>query len=188
MVNKKQVTATLPYFIAAGALTAGIVAWFKSRTGIPKGAKAVSPFNVEKYLGKWYEIARLDYHFEKNLVNVTAEYSRNDDGTIEVANRGQDSLTGEWEGSVGKAKFMGDKKEGRLKVSFFGPFYAAYNVIGIDKQYQNALVAGNDRDYLWLLSRKPEMSEKMKNRFLNKAEALGFDTSKLIWTAQQDSV
>lgn len=187
MINKKQVSATLPYFLAAGALTAGVVAWFKSRMSIPKGAKPVSPFNVDKYLGKWYEIARLDYSFEKDLINVTAEYTLNDDGTIGVANRGQDSLTGEWEGSVGKAKFIGDKNEGRLKVSFFGPFYAAYNVIGIDKQYQNALVVGNDRDYLWLLSRQPQMSERIRNRFLNKVEALGFDTSKLIWTAQQDS-
>jgi len=153
----------------------------KSRQTIPKGAIAVRPFNKEKYLGKWYEIARFDYRFEENLNNVTATYSLNDDGTIRVDNRGYDVEKNKWKESIGKAKPGGDPDEAKLKVSFFGPFYAPYNVIAIDDDYKYALVAGKNLDYLWLLSREKTMPENIKVDYIKKAQQLGYKTEKLVW-------
>lgn len=164
--------------LAAGAaLTLGLT----SCKTIPKGVTAVKPFDKDKYLGKWYEIARLDYRFEKNMNNVTAEYSINKDGSIKVLNKGYNYEKRKEEEAVGKAKFVGASDEAKLKVSFWGPFYAGYNVIAIDPDYKYALVAGKNLKYLWLLSRKTTMPENIKEAYLQKAESLGYDISKLIW-------
>lgn len=151
---------------------------------IPKGAVAVKPFEKEKYLGKWYEIARMDFKFEKNLSNVTAEYSAGEEGMIVVKNRGYDTVKNIWKESIGKAKSVRDPQEARLKVSFFGPFYAGYNVIAIDKDYRYALVAGNNLKYLWILSRTPEIPEQVKEDYMQKARVLGYATNELVWTLQ----
>ncbi len=148
---------------------------------IPKGVTAVSPFEKEKYLGKWYEIARFDFKFEEGLNNTTAEYSIRDDGKIKVVNRGYDYENETWEKAEGKAKFVKSDTIAMLKVSFFGPFYGGYNVITIDPDYQYALVAGDSREYLWILSREKTIPESIKNQYIRKAEAHGFDTSELIW-------
>jgi apolipoprotein D and lipocalin family protein len=148
---------------------------------IPKGAQAVTPFEKERYLGKWYEIARLDYYFERNLNNVTANYSSKKDGIIKVENRGYNIITKKWKEAVGKAKLAGAPDEGKLKVSFFGPFYAGYTVIAIDDAYTYALIAGNSLDYLWILSRKTTIPDAIKELYLKKAQDIGYDTSKLIW-------
>ena len=154
------------------------------RVSLPKGAKAVKPFDKERYLGKWFEIARMDFKFEKNLSNVTAEYSQADEGIIQVKNRGYDTLKNVWKQSIGKAKSVKDPQEARLKVSFFGPFYAGYNVIAIDPDYQYALVAGNNLKYLWILSRSTNVPKKVKDDYLEQAKALGYETEKLVWTLQ----
>jgi apolipoprotein D and lipocalin family protein len=167
--------------LALGLGAAAIAVNFTSCVSIPKGAKAVRPFNRDKYLGKWYEIARMDFKFEKNLSNVSATYSIREDGLIKVDNRGYDYIKGKWKQSIGKAKPATDKNEGRLKVSFFGPFYAGYNVIAIDKRYQYALIAGNNLDYLWILSREKTIPEDVKAGYLEKAKSLGFDVDKLVW-------
>lgn len=134
---------------SSAVLLAGLsVVLIDGCVSIPKNATAVQPFSLKKYTGKWYEIARFDYRFEKNLINVTAEYSPNDDGSIKVKNRGYDVKKEKWKESVGKAKPVKGKDEARLKVSFFGPFYAGYNVVKIDKDYKYALIAGNNLDYL----------------------------------------
>ena len=153
----------------------------KSCKTIPKGSVAVKPFDKEKYLGKWYEIARLDFHYEKNMNNTSAEYSLNEDGSIKVVNRGYNYIKDEEKEAIGKAKFVGSSDEAKLKVSFFGPFYAGYNVIAIDSDYKYALIAGKNLKYLWLLSRKKTMPEKVKQAYLKKAESLGYDVSKLVW-------
>lgn len=176
-MNKTERT-TIYFTLALGVCA---LLWSGCRVSIPKGAKAVKPFDTKQYLGKWYEIARLDFKFEKNLNNVTAEYSDQDNGLIKVDNRGYDTVKNEWKQSVGKAKFVKDPQEARLKVSFFGPFYAGYNVIAIDPDYQYALVAGNNLKYLWILSRKTTIPEKIKNDYLKQAKQLGYDTSDLIW-------
>jgi apolipoprotein D and lipocalin family protein len=158
-----------------------VVSYAGCGVSIPKGAKAIKPFKKDKYLGKWYEIARMDFKFEKDLNNVTATYTL-EDGSIKVDNRGYNDVKKEWKQSIGKAKFVNDENEARLKVSFFGPFYAGYNVIEIDADYQYALVAGNSLDYLWILSRKPTIPEEIKAAYLKKAKDIGYKTAELVWT------
>ncbi|MVN91775.1 lipocalin family protein [Mucilaginibacter aquatilis] len=175
MKNKIYLLAGL-----AGLTVLGIK--LSSCVSIPKGATAVKPFNEQEYLGTWYEIARMDFKFEKGLSEVTANYSMNDDGTIKVTNRGFKDKDQEWKESIGKAKFVKSPDEARLKVSFFGPFYAGYNVIALDDDYKYALIAGNNLKYLWLLSREKSMPDYIKQRYLEHAKALGYDTAKLIWT------
>lgn len=165
------------WLIAAGFITMICT----SCAHIPKGARAVSGFQPDRYLGKWYEIARFDYLFEKNLNNVTATYTNNDHCSIKVLNSGYNYKKEAWKSATGKAKFRHDRSTGALKVSFFGPFYAAYNVIAIDQDYQYALVAGKNLKYLWILSRTPSMPAGIKEQYLAKAAAIGYDTTALIW-------
>ena len=148
---------------------------------IPEGAVAVKPFDKKKYLGKWYEIARLDFKYEKDLNNVTAEYSLNKNGSIRVKNRGFNTRKREWKEATGKAKFVEDENTAMLKVSFFGPFYSGYNVIAIDEQYRYALVAGESLKYLWILSRSTSIPDEIKNNYLEIAGNIGYKTSDLLW-------
>ncbi len=148
---------------------------------IPKSAKAVSPFEKERYLGLWYEIARKDFKFERNLNNTTAEYSLNDDGSIKVLNRGYNTEKNEWTQAIGKAKFVGEEDLAQLKVSFFGPFYSGYNVIALDEDYCYALVAGKNLDLLWILSREKTIPVDIKDKYIQIAKEIGYDTSDLIW-------
>jgi apolipoprotein D and lipocalin family protein len=141
----------------------------------------VKPFDLQKYLGKWYEIARLDYKYEKNLDNVTATYSLKDDKTVRVDNKGYNYEKSKWEESIGKAKPVNDPSEGKLKVSFFGPFYSDYNVIALDDNYKYALVAGESNDYLWILSREKTIPDNIKSEYIKKAQSIGYQTDNLIW-------
>jgi apolipoprotein D and lipocalin family protein len=159
----------------------GLIILNSCSVGIPKGATAVQDFNADKYLGKWYEIARFDYKFEKDMDNVTATYSKNEDGNIRVENRGYNYVKKEWKESVGEARFVNDPSEARLKVSFFKPIWAGYNVIDIDDNYQYALVVGNSVKYIWILSRTKEIPENIRQRFLEKAKSIGYNTDELIW-------
>jgi apolipoprotein D and lipocalin family protein len=172
MTSKRFVQAFILLFIIAGVY---------SCSTIPKGAEAVKPFYKEKYLGKWYEIARLDFKFEKNMNNTTAEYSLNDNGTIKVNNQGYNTKKEKWSQAIGKVKFVDKEDIAMLKVSFFGPFYAGYNVIAIDPEYQYALVAGKNTDYLWILSRQTTIPDDIKAKYLKIAQDIGFKTSDLVW-------
>ncbi|MGE4290476.1 MAG: lipocalin family protein [Salinivirgaceae bacterium] len=154
---------------------------FNSCVSIPKGAVAVKPFDKEKYLGKWYELARLDFKYERNLNNTTAEYSLIDNGTIKVDNKGYNTLKERWEQATGKAKFVGEENVAMLKVSFFGPFYSGYNVIAIDNDYKYALVAGKSLKYLWILSRETNIPDDIKEKYLKIAEGIGYNTDNLLW-------
>lgn len=147
----------------------------------PKGVKPVSDFNASRYLGKWYEIARLENRFEKGMEQVTATYGLRSDGGITVLNRGYDPIKNRWKESEGKAYFTGAPTTAALKVSFFGPFYGGYNVIKLDKDYQHALVSGPNRDYLWILSRSTTLPETVKQEFLATARELGFPVEQLVW-------
>ena len=149
-------------------------------TGIPDGIEPVDNFELEPYLGTWYEIARLDHSFERGLSNVTANYSLRDDGGVAVVNRGFRTDKGEWDEAKGKAFFIDDTSVGRLKVSFFGPFYGAYNVFALGENYEYSMVAGPDRSYLWILAREPQVSQELLDDLIAKAEAAGYDTSELI--------
>lgn len=152
--------------------------------GIPEKASPVDGFERDRYLGTWYEIARLDHSFERGLEKVSAEYSLRDDGGIRVVNRGYDPARRQWKEAIGKAYALGDPTVGRLKVSFWGPFYSSYNIIALDAQdYGYAMVCGPNTSYLWILARKPQLDESTKMQLIGKAQALGFETDKLIHVA-----
>lgn len=152
---------------------------------LPENVKPVDHFNSDKYLGKWFEIARLDHSFERGLSKVSASYSLRDDGGIRVINRGYDVQKQKWKEAEGKAYFVNGSDQGYLKVSFFGPFYGAYIVVELDHEhYQYSLVSGPDKSYLWILSRTPQMNPEIQKRLVEKAAALGYDTGKLIFVEQ----
>ena len=154
-------------------------------TGKSDNIKPVENFKTDRYLGTWYEIARIDHRFEKGLSRVTAEYSMREDGGITVVNRGFSAADGTWKESVGKARFVDGKDKGHLKVSFFGPFYGAYVVFELDQTgYQYALVSGPDTSYFWLLSRTPEMDPALRERLLDSAVAKGFKRDDILLVDQ----
>ncbi len=165
-----------------GAILLLTIAFQSGCTGIPNGAQAVSGFELDRYLGTWYEVARLDHRFERGMSNVTANYSMRNDGGVSVLNRGYKAADGEWEDATGKAYFIGDSDIGQLKVSFFGPFYGGYNILELDKDdYQYALVAGPDTSYLWILARSPDLDPEILTNLVNSAKDLGFPTDELIY-------
>jgi apolipoprotein D and lipocalin family protein len=171
----KGFTILLAAFIAIGTL----IACSAERNS--HEPEVVGNFRSEKYLGTWYEIARLDYKWEEDLNNVTATYSLKENGDIKVDNKGYNTEKKKWEESIGKAEPVGDPSRGKLKVSFFGPFYSDYNVVALDPEYRYALVAGESTDYLWLLSREKTMPKPVKDAYLAKAKELGYNIGALIW-------
>jgi apolipoprotein D and lipocalin family protein len=153
--------------------------------GVPKGVKPVENFTVERYLGRWYEIARLDHSFERGLSHVTADYSLREDGGVRVLNRGYSDKKKEWKSAEGKAYFVQEPDRGYLKVSFFGPFYGSYVVFELDQQeYQYSVISGPNKSYLWILARKPQIQPELKQELISRAAALGFDTTKLVFPEQ----
>lgn len=156
-------------------------------TSVPDGVKPVTGFDAQRYLGTWYEIARFDHSFERDLSKVTATYSERSDGGIRVLNKGYNSESGEWEEAEGKAYFVDDEQTGHLKVSFFGPFYASYVIAELDKEhYSYSLVTGPDKSYLWILSRTPTLPDNVVEKLVDKAKSLGFSTEQFIWVEQRD--
>ncbi|NOT84133.1 MAG: lipocalin [Methylococcaceae bacterium] len=154
-------------------------------TGIPQGLTAITGFDVQRYLGTWHEIARLDHRFERGLDSISATYSLREDGGINIVNQGYKSDSGEWTKAEGKAYFVEKPDVGRLKVSFFGPFFGGYNIIALDKKnYAYAMITGPDKDYLWILSRTPQLSKPTLQTLIGQAKAQGFATDKLIFVKQ----
>lgn len=149
-------------------------------TGIPSGCQAVEGFELERYLGLWHEIARLDHSFERGLERVTAHYARRDDDGVAVTNRGFNPDDNEWDEADGKAYFEEGPDIGRFRVSFFGPFYAGYNILWLDDDYEHAIVAGPNHGFLWLLARSPDVAPDMYERMVMLARQSGFDTDALI--------
>lgn len=155
-------------------------------TGIAENIRPVEGLQTEQYLGRWYEIARLDHSFERGLSNVSAEYSLREDGGIKVLNRGYSSKNKQWKTAEGKAYFVDKQTKGHLKVSFFGPFYGSYVIFKLDKvNYQYAYVTSYSKDYLWLLARTATVTEAVKQDFINTAKMNGFATEQLIFVDQQ---
>lgn len=166
-----------------GTLLALLFLLFNSCASIPKKAKPIENFDINRYLGVWYEIARFDFRFERNLNNTSAQYSLNKNGNVIVLNSGYNFIKEEWKKAEGLAKFRDQKDIAALKVSFFGPFYSGYNVVALDENYQYALVAGKNLDYLWILSREKNIPDNVKADYLQIATEIGYDTSRLIWVA-----
>jgi len=162
------------FWVVACCLLSGCLA-------VPDGIEPVDNFELNRYLGKWYEIARLDHSFERGLEAVSAEYSLRDDGGIRVINSGRNTDTQANQEAEGRAYFVDQPNLGYLKVSFFGPFFGSYVIFELDENYQYAFIAGNTTNYLWLLARTPEVSQELVNQFISRATQLGFDTSQLIF-------
>lgn len=150
--------------------------------GMPEKVSPIKSFELSRYVGKWYEIARLDHSFERGLEKISAEYSIAGDGGVSVVNRGYSSEDAEWKEAIGKAYFVNDKNEGYLKVSFFGPFYGSYVIFEIDQaNYEYAFISGPDTSYLWLLARKPDVPQEVIEKFKKRSKELGFNTDELIF-------
>ncbi|MFV8440260.1 lipocalin family protein, partial [Vibrio owensii] len=144
----------------------------------------VNNFELQPYLGKRYEIARLDHSFERGLSNVTAEYELREDGGVTVINRGYSEEDKEWTQADGKAYFVDGENTGHLKVSFFGPFYSSYIVFELDENYDYAFISGFNHDYLWLLSRTPTVDKATVEHFKQVAKEKGFALDELILVDQ----
>lgn len=153
--------------------------------GIPDNVTPASNFELSRYLGKWYEIARLDHRFERGLSKISAQYSLRDDGGVKVLNRGYSEEKQKWQQAEGKAYFVEDENTGHLKVSFFGPFYGSYIIFELDKEYQYAMISGPDTEYLWILSRTPQLDPAITDRLVSKANSLGFNTDELIYVEHE---
>jgi apolipoprotein D and lipocalin family protein len=166
-----------PWLLALAALSG-------CSTQPPAGVTVVTPFDLARYEGRWYEIARLDHSFERGLTDVSATYLRQSDGSVQVVNRGYDAQGGRWKEAIGKALFTGSPSVASLKVSFFGPFYGGYHVVDLDDNgYRWSMVIGPDRDYLWILARDKTIAPDVRERLIARAAALGVDVSKLIWVS-----
>lgn len=169
-----------------GALAAAGALGLAGCTGVPPNVRPVRGFQLERYLGKWYEIARLDHSFERGLERVTAEYAMRPDGDVEVVNRGYDVANKRWKQAVGRARFTETPDVGRLKVSFFGPFWGGYNIAELAPDYGHALVTGPDTSYLWILARQPTLPKPVLDRLVGRARELGFPVEQLIYVKQTE--
>jgi len=162
-----------------------IAACLSGCTGIPEGLTAVDGFEINRYLGTWYEIARLDHRFERGLNNISATYTLSEDGGVNVLNKGWNQANGEWEQAKGIAYFVEQPDVGRLKVSFLGPFYGGYNIIELDKKdYSYSMITGPDKSYFWILSRTKQLPKATLESLIEKAKRMGFATDKLIFVNQ----
>lgn len=166
----------------AGATAATVfTAFYRRKHSIPEKAEPVTPFDLEQYLGKWYEIARLDVRWERNLSDVTAEYTLMEDGRLKVVNSGYNYKKEQWERAEGVAQFVGEPDTAALEVSFFGPFFSGYNVIAIERDYEYALVVGRNTKQCWILSRTKKLPEEVRARFVTEAMKVGVRVNNLIW-------
>lgn len=161
-----------------------IIVFVAGCTGTPQGVTPVTPFQLERYLGQWHEIARLDHRFERGLTEVTANYSMREDGGVKVINRGFNTEENAWEQAEGKAYFVADANTGALKVSFFGPFYGGYNIAKLTNDYSVALVIGPSTEYAWLLARSKTPDKAVCDSYMAFADELGIASEDWIWLQQ----
>lgn len=177
-------TSLFPTILRAARLMlfgAGLAGLSAANSASAAEIQPVTPFDIKQYSGKWYELYRLDHRFERDLSNVTANYRLQQDGTVEVENRGFNTKKCKWNDATGTAKFRGPTDVADLKVTFFWPFSGAYKVFELDHQgYRWAAVAGDNLNYLWILSRSPTLPAGVEQKLLNRAAQLGYDTGKLI--------
>ena len=147
----------------------------------------VKELDLNRYLGKWYEIARFPHSFEKNLVGVTATYSLRDDGKIKVLNQGyKNTLDGELSVAEGKAKIPNKQEPAKLKVSFFWIFYGDYNVLELGENYQYVMIGSSTDKYFWILSRTPQMAPEVYEMLLEKARKRGYNLARLEKVPQKE--
>ncbi|HRL98404.1 MAG TPA: lipocalin family protein [Acidovorax sp.] len=169
--------------IAAVAMVGLLVLSACSTPRTPEGLQVVTDFDVDRYTGHWHEVARIDHAMERGLTRASATYSRNADGSVKVVNRGYDPVRQQWKEAEGTARFVGAPTRAALEVSFFGPFHGGYNVVALDENYQWAMVVGSNRNYVWILSRTPTLPWHVREHLLERAQAMGLDTRRLLWAA-----
>ena len=175
MKKEKWLLATL---VGAGV---GAIVYSLLSKDFPDGSLPVKPFDMNRYLGKWYEIARLPNAIEKNLKNLTEEYSAISNDKFKVVTKAYNFKKGKWRQATGTIKYAGPEDVGMLEVSYFGPFYLSYNILAIDTDYRYALVSGSGLDYLWILSREMTAPDEIKSQFLSIAWKIGFKVEDLEW-------
>lgn len=164
-------------------LTVIVFSLFACSAPLTVDNSAVKTVELDKYAGEWYELARFDHRFERGMEHCRTTYTLQKDGTIRVTNRGKKD--GEWKTSVGKGKVTGEP--GVLRVSFFGPFYSDYRIMMLAPDYSYALVGGGGDDYLWILSRTPQLKQETLDQIVYEAHQRGYKTSNLIWVDQSAS-
>lgn len=187
-VSERRATSSLWRFAPWLLLgLVGVSLYGCASTRPPKGIAPVQPFDIHRYAGRWFEIARLDHRFERGLTDVTATYALQDDGSVRVVNRGFDAdkgAAGDWRSATGRAVFTGAPSVASLKVSFFGPFYGGYHVAALGPDYRWALVVGPNRGYAWILARDKTLDPDTRDEILGRARALGLHTNALVWVSQ----
>lgn len=171
--------------LAAVSLFAGYKLYKANNPKVPENVTPIENFDLNRYLGKWYEVARVENRFEKGLIKTTAEYSLNEDGTVNVLNSGLDEISGRHKHASGTAKFIQGPDVGALKVSFFGPFYGGYNIVALDEDYQWAIIVGSSPKYFWVLSRTPEVPAVLRERVFTIAPEVGVITNNIKWVQQK---
>lgn len=161
-------------------LMAFVVSLFSACDASDIDNSTVKSVDLNRYLGSWYEIAKYDHYFERDLDYAMARYTLRDDGKIDVLN------TGIKDGRAKDAKGIAKTTDvpGLLRVSFFGPFFGDYRIMMLDEDYQYVLVGGSTDKYLWILSRTAELDDATLSLILAEADRRGYDTSKLIWVKQ----
>jgi apolipoprotein D and lipocalin family protein len=159
-----------------------------SNAGSTASIPAVNNFELGRYLGKWYEIARLPHSFERDMKDVYAEYGLREDGKISVINSGW--RDGKKSVANGVAHPKNDPHTGELRVSFFRPFYGDYRIVWLEPDYSAAIVTGATTDYLWILARSPQIEQEQLNRYLEKITKWGFEVSKIEfpWTGKYEGI
>lgn len=161
-------------------MLAALLSGFSAKAQNEYDNSVIDYVDLDRYLGSWYEIARFDHSFERGMYATKANYSLNEDGSIEVVNSGYKN--GKFKMSVGKAKLT--ETPALLRVSFFGPFYSDYRILMLDPDYQFALIGSKSKNYLWILSRTPMMRVEDLDLILNEAESRGYEVTNLIWVDQ----
>lgn len=173
-----------PIVLAGAAAAATLLVLSACAARAPQGVAPVADFDIDRYAGRWLELARIEHRFERGLTQTSAEYSGQPDGSVRVVNRGYDPRKKTWREAVGRARFAGEPSTGALQVSFFGPFWAGYHVVALDPNYQWAMVIGSNLDSFWILSRSRTLPPGVRNRLLAQARALGVDIDKVQWVDQ----
>lgn len=184
MKKSKKIAVTAAAALLGAAAT-GVLLAYRNRETMPAGAEPLKNFEPERFMGLWYEIARMPLSYEKDMHYVTAEYSMQENGSMRVVNMGYNEKKKRWQKAIGKAVFVNETDEASMKIAFLGPFYSGYNVVDMDEEYKYALVFGRNLDYMWILSRETTIPEEIERRFLEKANDMGYDLYRLIWTEQE---
>lgn len=158
-----------------------LFAFFSCSSPVTVDNSTVKKVDLNRYVGKWYEIARFDHMFEKDMTHCTAYYTLVGDGKLEISNMGKKN--GRWKTSEGKGRLTDEA--GLFRVSFFGPFYSDYRIMMLAHDYSYALIGGDGDDYLWILSRTPKLKQDTINKIVHEANKRGYNTSELIWVDQK---